>query len=221
MPAGTITALQAQLSDSQRVSVFIDDEFALGVSMATLARERLYVGQVLSADDYARLERAVQADRALSAALRALDARPRSTAELRLRLKRKGFDAESVDAALARLTDLGLLDDVTFARTWVENRQNGRPRGASALRDELRRKGVGAEIIAATLDDDELVGDADDQAERLARAALRRYAGAADFQIFARRLGGYLQRRGYTYATIRPIMAQLWRELGHTAADER
>src|SRR5262245_29551432 len=147
MPVGTITALQAQLSDSQRVNVFIDGDFALGVSLATLARERLYVGQVLGLEDYARLERAEQADRALSAALRALDARPRSTAELRLRLKRKGFDPESVDAALARLTELGLLDDQTFARAWVENRQNARPRGTSALRDELRRKGVDAEII--------------------------------------------------------------------------
>jgi regulatory protein len=219
MPAGKITTLQAQANDPQRVNLFIDGVFAIGVSLTTLARERLYVGQELTAEEYARLERAEQADRAISAALRALDARPRSIAELRDRLGRKGFDADLIELAIERLSDLGLVDDRAFARFWVEQRQHLRPRGPNALRDELRRKGVETGLIGETLSDVELVGDSVEQAEALARRALGRYAGAADYQTFARRMGGFLQRRGYQLDTIRPIVTQLWNELKASRQD--
>lgn len=219
MPAGTITTLQAQPSDPQRVNLFIDGTFALGIGLTTLARERLYVGLVLSEADYERLARIELAEKAVRAALRALDARPRSVAEIRERLQRKGFEQDLTDAAITRLTDLGLLDDSAFARFWVEGRQRGVPRGPGALRDELRRKGVDGELIDATLADEELVGDTAAQAEKVARAAMRKYAAAPDYASFARRMGSYLQRRGYSFAIIRPIIAQLWRERG-SAADQ-
>ena len=50
-----------------------------------------------------------------------------------------------------RLAALGYLDDAAFARAWVESRDRARPRGARALRDELRRKGVAAEAVEAAL----------------------------------------------------------------------
>ncbi len=49
MPTGTITALRAQANASQRVNVFLDGEFAIGVSLNTLAREGLAVGQQIDA----------------------------------------------------------------------------------------------------------------------------------------------------------------------------
>ncbi len=217
MPTGTITALRAQANHSQRVNVFLDDEFAIGVSLNTLAREGLAVGQQIDAETWARLESTEHADRATQAALRLIDIRPRSIAELRERLRRKEFPAAAIDAAIARLSDLGLLDDAAFSRLWVENRRSFRPRGSLALRDELRRKGIPRDLIDAALAD---VGEAEDAAEQeaerargLARSALRRYADSADRFSFQRRLGAYLQRRGFTFATIRPILDELWAEV--------
>jgi len=218
MPTGTITALRVQEHDAQRVNLFIDHTFALGVSLATVARERLYVGLYLDAAAYARIEAAECTDQALHTALRALEARPRSNAEIRERLRQKGFAPETIDTAIARLQDGGLLDDAAFARFWIENRQACRPRGRGALVTELRRKGVAADVVDAalhtTLDDDEFA-----RAERLARAVVRRYATAGDYHTFLRRLGGYLQRRGFGSATIRPIVERLWAELGGAPDD--
>ncbi len=213
MPEGTITALRAQEHDAQRVNVYIDHTFALGVSLATVARERLYVGMHLDAATYARIEAAESVERAVQIAVRAIESRPRSVAEIRDRLQRKGFAPETIDAAVERLHTGGLLDDAAFARFWIENRQTCRPRGRHALADELRRKGVDAELVASTLDaaltDEEAV-----RAETLARAAVRRYIAAADYQTFLRRLGGYLQRRGFSAETILPIVERLWHERG-------
>jgi regulatory protein len=213
MPAGTITALRAQAKDSQRDNVFVDGAFALGVSLTTITKSGLYVGKQVSAEEFARLEQIESGDKAYQAALRYLEVRPRSSSELRDRLARKEFAPEAIDEALARLAKLGLVDDGAFARFWVENRQVIRPRGAGALRDELRRKGIAADVIAEVLSDEELAGDEAEKALVLARAALRKYADAADRHAFARRLGGYLQRRGFRFEVIRPIVDQLWAEI--------
>src|SRR5262245_42735658 len=219
MPAGKITALRAQAKDPQRVNVFVNGEFALGVSLTTITKTGLHVGKELSAEEFATLEQTESGDKAYLAALRFLEARPRSAAEVRTRLGRKDFAPEAIDTAIARLAELELIDDAAFARYWVENRQAYRPRGASALRDELRRKGIDADVTAEVLDnaltDDEAAG-----AWELARGALRKYAGSRDRNAFMRRMGSYLQRRGYTFETIRPIVDQLWAEISEAAEEE-
>ena len=213
MPAGTITALRAQAKDPQRVNVFVSGEFAIGVSLNTISKEGLYVGKTLSAEDYARVERAESGDRAFQAALRLLEARLRSVAELRDRLRRKEFADEQIDAAIERLTGLGMLDDAAFARLWVESRQAVRPRGASVLRDELRRKGIDRTLAEAILSDERLTGGEDERAMQIARGALAKYAGSPNRAAFQRRLGGYLQRRGFGFEIIGPIIDTLWAEL--------
>ena len=221
MPAGKITALRAQAKDSQRVNVFVDGEFAIGISLTTITKTGLHVGKQLSAEEFAKLEETESGDKAYLAALRFLEARPRSIAEVRARLGRKDFAPEAIDAAIARLAELELLDDAAFARYWVENRVAYRPRGAGALRDELRRKGIDADVTAEVLNDNVLAGDESASAWGLARGALRKYAGSQDRNAFTRRMGSYLQRRGYTFEVIRPIVDQLWAEVSGGAESER
>src|SRR5262245_60801205 len=135
MPAGTITALRAQVKDPQRVNIFVNGEFAIGVSLNTISKEGLYVGKTLSAEEFARVEQVESSDKAVQAALRFLEARPRSTTEIRERLRRKEFADEAIEAAIERLAALNMIDDAAFARSWVENRQASRPRSVGALRD--------------------------------------------------------------------------------------
>jgi regulatory protein len=213
MPAGKITALRAQAKDPQRVNVFIDGEFALGVSLTTITKTGLHVGKQLSAEEFAKLEQTESGDKAYLAALRFLEARPRSIAEVRTRLGRKDYAPEAIDAAIARLAELELLDDAAFARYWVENRLAYRPRGAGALRDELRRKGIDADVTAEVMNDDALTIDEAASAMEQARATLHKYAGSHDRNAFSRRMGSYLQRRGYSFDVIRPIVDQLWAEV--------
>jgi regulatory protein len=221
MPTGTITAITAQAHDSQRVNIFIDGQFAIGVGLATLAAERLFVGMAVDEGGWARLETAGQAEKAMLAAMRLLDARPRTAAELRQRLRRKEFPPEAVEGAIARLTELGLVDDAAFSRYLIENRQTFRPRGRLAIRDELRRKGVGRDVIEAALEEAAEAPEVEqERAMTVARGALRRYADAPDRASFQRRLGGFLQRRGFALDTIRPILDILWREQRSATSDE-
>jgi regulatory protein len=213
MPAGIITALRPQERDTQRVNIFIDEAFALGVSLDTLTREELYVGKLINEEQWARLEAAESADKAFRAAVRFLQARPRSVAEVRERLQRRQVSTEVIDRTVARLSEFGMLDDEAFARFWVENRNACRPRGPQALRQELYHKGIERDVVDATLSDDELVGDVYTRALTLARGVLPKYAASADRVVFHRRMGGYLQRRGFSYDIIKRIVDDLWREV--------
>lgn len=150
----------------------------------------------------------------LEAAARFLEARPRSVLEVRRRLGDAGYRADLVDGAVERLVALGYLDDVAFARAWVESRDRAHPRGARALRDELRRKGVSAEDVEAALAAREATAagtDEDDAAlepgsgERAGSAASDADAAA---RLLARRGGPLLReqdprrRRAKAYALL-------------------
>lgn len=89
----------------------------------------------------------------LEAAARFLEARARSVAEVRRRLTGAGYRAELADGAIARMLELGMLDDAAFARAWVESRDRARPRGERAIRSELGLKGVERAVIDAVLAD--------------------------------------------------------------------
>jgi regulatory protein len=82
--------------------------------------------------------------------------------ETRRRLHHLGYPAAPIEIVLDRLLAFGYLDDESFARTWVESRDRAHPRGEHALRQELLRKGIDREIIAAVLAERDGANTADD-----------------------------------------------------------
>ena len=201
--AGVITALRFQKRNRNRVNVYIDGQFAFG--LAAIEAAHLRVGQTLSDDDVARLQMQDGVERAYERALNFLSYRPRSEAEVRRKLRKKNMEEEVVEAVVERLTRAGLLNDREFARYWVENRRQFNPRGARALRHELREKGVPAPVIA------DVLADLDEEvtARRAAEAGARRLAHLEPGD-FRRRLGAYLARRGFSYAVIEPLVEEMF-----------
>ena len=127
----------------------------------------------------------------LEAAARFLEARSRSVAEVRRRLTGAGYRIDLIEGAIERMTELGMLDDEAFARSWVESRDRSRPRGERAIREELRLKGVDHASIdlvlaerreAVSEDDGEAINGSRDAGpdERAARQLLERNRRAFD-----------------------------------------
>lgn len=198
MSAQTITKIEPQRRDPARVSVFLDGAFAFGLA-ATLAEERgLRVGRTLAPDEIAALRADDDLGKAVDRALTFLTYRPRSVREVRERLAKKGVEPAVVEAVLERLAGWGYIGDEGFARYWIENRGANQPRGKRLLRQELWQKGVERETVERALAEAEI--DEVGGALALARKRLRQL-GAFDEATQRRRLGAFLQRRGYDYAT--------------------
>ena len=140
----------------------------------------------------------------MGAALRFLESRARSIAEVRSRLVTNGYRPDLVESCLTRLTELGMLDDDAFARQWVESRDRARPRGERALRAELRQKGVERPIVDAVLedradtsDDPEGPGADEDAARRLLLKNARALDRIADPRARRQRAYTLLARNGF------------------------
>jgi regulatory protein len=205
----TITAIEPQRKDPRRVNIHLDGEFAFG--LAGIVAAWLKVGQELSEERILALQAEDEQERTYQKALHFLSYRPRSSQEVRRNLLGRGIDPALVEATLSRLMQAGLVDDQAFARAWIENRNTFHPRGRSALRIELRRKGLDDETIRAVLDGLE-EEDEENLALQAARTQARRYAGL-EWQAFRLKLGGFLARRGFTYATLAPVISKVWEEL--------
>ena len=130
---------------------------------------------------------------ALSRAFGALASRAHTIRDIDTRLGRAGFAPEAVDGAVARLQDLGYLNDAAFADAWVATRRANRLHGTIRLRHDLARHGVDAPTIdRATADD----GNEEARATAVAARAVASLGGA-DRATATRRLAGLLARRGF------------------------
>jgi regulatory protein len=200
--AGTITALAVQKRNKQRVNVYLDGEFAFGLALMEAAR--LHKGQHLSDAEIEALKTRDIPAKAYERALRFLSFRPRSASEVQRNLRDHAVPPWAIDETLERLERAGLVNDAEFARFWIDNRQQFRPRSPRALRYELRHKGVADAVI-----DEALAGvDAEELALRAARHRLRRLHGA-DPETIRRKLSNYLARQGFAYPLIRDVVDRL------------
>ena len=201
-----ITALEIQKRDKERVSVYLDGEFAFGLTLIEAAQLRK--GQDLTDAQIAELRAGDEVNRAYEHAVRFLGYRPRSTAEIKKNLREKGYSDEAIEASIAKLNDQRYLDDEAFARYWVANRTEFKPRGSRALRTELRQKGISDAIISEVLAEQ----DGQDDAYRAAQQKVRRYKHKTQTE-FKQKVGQFLMRRGFEYHIIKPVLAQLIEEL--------
>ena len=79
---------------------------------------------------------------------------------------------------------------------------------------------VMARSSSPSLSDDTLTEGEDERAMTIARGALRKYASSPNRVTFQRRMGSYLQRRGFSFQTIGPILDTLWNEVQGAAEEE-
>lgn len=175
-----------------------------------LAALGLEPGADLDPDRLAALRHRAERARALESAVRLLAVRPRSRAELAERLRRRGVSAAVTDEVMACLRAEGLLDDVRFARLWIQDRLTLRPSGALRLRSELLRKGVAPEVVEQALR--EALPETDERrlAVEVARARFHRYR-SQPAEVALRRLAGVLQRRGFRTAIVTAALNEVFR----------
>jgi regulatory protein len=201
-----ITRLVIQERDKERVNVHLDGEFAFGLALNEAIH--LKVGQLLSNADIEALQAEDAYHKAYHRVLDLLSRRPYSTGEVQRYLQQKQVAPHHSERVIERLTDVGLLDDLAFARFWIENRETFQPRSAIAIRYELRQKGVDAETIDQALDEGDF--DEDETAYRAGVKVLSRLRKYEDKREFTQKLAGVLGRRGFQWEVIRRVAERLW-----------
>jgi regulatory protein len=204
---GTITAIETQEKRANRVNIYIDGKFALGLFDDVAHTLGLRVGQAITPDRLTEIAGEETRRRAFEAAIYLLGFRARSEHEIRDRLRRKEYENEVIEATIEKLRTGGYLDDSTFAQGWVQGR--GKSRGRRALAFELRQKGIVGEVAQEALN--ETRTDEDEQTAAFAVAIKRVGERPSDTSREAQaKLSAYLGRRGFGWSEIRPVLSRLY-----------
>lgn len=207
-----ITALEPHPRRPDWWIISLDNAPDFALDGAVVVARNLTPGRDLADTELAELLALVAERELLEAALVYLAVRPRSRSEMRRRLMRRRPhtpppEPEVVERVLSQLEARRLLNDGAFASYWVEQRERFSPRGARALTQELRQRGVDRETAAAAADPER-----DDERALAAGRVRARVLRASDYLSFKNKLGPYLIRRGFSYGTARDVVRQLWDE---------
>lgn len=201
----TVTALEKKGNGVVAVTVIADDEGGDDSPPALLPIESVILNQVREGAEFpnARWEE-IRADGALLLATRRglelLSRKPRTERDLRKALV-EDFQPIDIDRALARLHELGYLDDRAWSDRYVGS-PRAQVRGRSLLRSELKARGVSDEVVAETLDGrDELAAAIETAAKRV-----RSLRSIEDEERRKRRLYDFLRRRGFADDVCRRAM---------------
>ncbi len=200
-----ITALKLQKRNSQRVNVYLDGEYAFGLSRIVAAW--LAVDQTIDDGKISQLREQDALESAYQQALQFLNYRQRSQAEVRKNLQSHQIPEEIIASVLERLQSNGLVNDQNFAQNWVENRIEFHPRGKRALAMELRQRGLEDEAINQAIEQ----VDEEQLAYQAAVKQLRKI-DSNEWQEFRRKLSNFLLRRGFNFDVITPVVRQVWEE---------
>jgi len=193
-----ITKIEKQKHRQTRYSIFLDGKYAFHLDKDVLSDSKWREGHNIDEAEVRRVSRLEQIKEARDYAFRLLSYRSRSSQEMLERLLKKGYENEIVQEVVKDLKRLNYLDDLSFARDWVEARlkQN---RGRILIRRELLKKGIDREVIENSIAQGlkKIDSSEDELAWQAIEKRISRYQKLDKTKAY-RRIKDFLIRRGFS-----------------------
>ena len=204
----TVTQISEQRRKANRRNVHLDGAFAFGCNVNVIAKFRLHEGQVLSAEEVEKIRQGEVRQDCFDSAMRFIERRMQSRNELKQKLTKQEHDPATIEGVLADLERLGYVDDAKFAAAKVESAAKVRHHGRRRAAIELLKKGVTGESARIALDKTYDTHDSLSVARELARKKFKSLSSLPP-EVARRRLVGMLQRRGFEYDVVRPVIDEV------------
>lgn len=199
-----ITKISGQ-KDITRYNVFIDGEFAFGIDYRIKEEFDLQKGKTIDAETIQILKDKDNIKKAKNKAYNYLSYRQRTCKEMRKYLENKEFNNQTVEITISELLNEGYLDDYKFAETFLLEKSNLKAYGPYRIKYELQNKGIESSII------DKVLPIYEEDIDELTRLVLAKYKNIANESndVIYRKVGGFLQRKGHSYDTIKKIINEI------------
>jgi len=200
-----ITSIVEPRGKPQRRRIYLDGRFAFSVKLNVVAKFRIREGLTLSPEQIEAIEQGEIRQECLDRAMKYLTGRLHSRNELHKKLHRQEYSPALIDEVLDELKRLGYIDDARFAKTKALSAAQHKHHGPRRAMMELMRSGVKRDVA------ENAVGEVYESSDNIAAARQLAQKQAArlkklDPQVARRRLAGMLQRRGFDYDAIRPVI---------------
>jgi regulatory protein len=196
-----ITDIKPQAKRQDRYSIFVDNKYAFSLSENELMNSGIRIDREYSAVELEELQKSAVLDKAYMRALDLLSRRARSEWEMRDYLKRKGYDTETTDTILNKLSKAGYIDDYKFAKAWADNRHLLKNISRRKLWQELKQKRIADDTISLVLEEDET----DELAE--IKKVIEKKQNQSRYKD-EQKLLAYLLRQGFKYGDIKTVLSE-------------
>lgn len=127
-------------------SIIADGEFLFSLDGETILKEGIKKGMEISEDEAAVLKFKSDYFKAKEKALRLLDRRAHSKAEI-IRKVSENYPKEVAISVAERLEEIGLINDESFARIYFKELSEVKKFGIKRIKTELYKRGIAKEII--------------------------------------------------------------------------
>lgn len=198
-----ITAKQGK---GTKIHIHIDGEYLLTVDEDFWFSSGYVSGDEIDDGDLAAFKEAAGSRLAFNSAMFSLDMRDHSEREIRQKLSRK-YDEQSVDTAVEKLLDLGLVNDRRYAEHLCRELFERKKFGKSRVISELYRKGISREIINEVLDEYEEENEPDN-VERIVDIIRKKYYNKLIDEKSRQKTVAALVRLGYSFSDIHQAMSE-------------
>ena len=201
-----VTMIEAQ-KRAGRYNVYLDGKYAFPISESVMIKYRIFKGMVIDKPLQTEIIAADDVSKAYNRALDYLSGQLRSEKEVTDKLKALEIDDDVIELTLERLREFKLLDDQVYASAYVRTMRNTTDKGPIVIRQHLRQKGIGENLIDNALvefKDDELVENGVAAAEKMAKHYARK-----PFSTQKQKVIQELMTKGFQRETIDQVMSKI------------
>jgi len=202
-----VTKIMAQ-KRSGRYNVYLDDQYAFPISESVMLEFRVFKGMEVDKALQAKMIAADDLSKAYTRALDYLSHQLRTEKEVHDKLRDEDLDETVVDATMQRLRELRLLNDQQYADAYVRTAKRTSDKGPRVIRQNLRLKGVGEQLIDDALAGQFSTDDRLDNATELAQKLVKRYRRLA-FKTMQQKVRQGMMAKGFDGDTITASIAAL------------
>lgn len=198
-----ITKVEKQKQGRHRYNIYLNEEYAFSVHEDILIKHRLNKGESLYQQAIEAIILDEERNIAYVKALHMVGRRPHSLAEVKRKLKEKGFETPIITWVCDKLVENKYINDEEFAKMWTDNRVMSQRKGRNLIRQELQQKGIHQDVVKSTMEsinpEDEYVG-----ALKVAQTKWKQTSGKVMDR--KRKTAAFLMRRGYTGAVVTKVL---------------
>ncbi len=208
-----ITEIIQAKKNSERVNLFLNNRFWIGLGKNDLLSLKLTTGKVIDEDEKRDIEARSLEGKLKERAIRFLQLRPRSIKEVRdyLIMKNK-IDIEEAESIITYLLDREYLSDEKFAKWYAEYKNSASANGLNKIKMELLQKGIDKSIIATTFDTLKATENFDSDQQEKIQAFIKKVSPnikAKNDYEFKSKLTQKLLARGFRYEEIKALIKSI------------
>ena len=153
---------QISEASKSRCRIYIDGQFAFALYKGELRKFHLKEGQEFPPDHYREITEEVLPKRAKLRCMNLLQSRDYTRKQLEDKLLQGEYPQECIEAAIAYVESYGYLDDLRYAKDFIEYHIDSRSRGRMEM--DLMRKGIGRDLIRQAFEELDELGVEQDEA---------------------------------------------------------